>query len=150
MVDEQTARAFVARLDGVDELRVRATSFFYYDPERTLDRSKHHPFATIVADDEHDAASRLSRPGVFRVNVGVGREEYRRLFGPEPAWGKDGGPVETGHDFAALDAFLPHPIYAPMAWICVLSPDKAWPQAQAYLRAAHAEAALRYPRTSTG
>lgn len=143
MVDEDAVRAFLSSLDGVDELRVRCTSFFYYDPDRSLDRTRHHPFATVVADDEHDAASRLSRPGVFRVNVGVGREAYRARFGPEPPWG-DGGPVATGHDFAALDAFLPHPVYAPLSWICVLCPERTWAETQAYLREAHARAKERY------
>ena len=52
--------------------------FFSLDPE------KHWPnFATIVTTDEHDegAPSNLSRPGVFRLNIGVGRETFERLVG---------------------------------------------------------------------
>jgi hypothetical protein len=40
---------------------------------------KHWPnFATIVTTDEHDegAPSDLARPGVFRLNIGVGRETF--------------------------------------------------------------------------
>jgi hypothetical protein len=33
--------------------------------------------------------------------------------------------VDTGHDFTALNQILPHPIYAPQSWICVLNPSKA-------------------------
>ena len=41
------------------------------------------PFATIVTKDYtgFDTASDLNRPGVFRLNVGVGRDTFRALFG---------------------------------------------------------------------
>lgn len=76
---------------------------------------KHWPnFATIVTTDEHDegAPSDLARPGVFRLNVGVGRETFERLVGSihDP-------------DFAALDTILPHPVYAKQRWISILNPS---------------------------
>ena len=41
----------------------------------SLDESHWPNFATIVTTDEHDLGepSRLSRPGVFRLNLGVGK-----------------------------------------------------------------------------
>ncbi|MGH8601673.1 MAG: DUF6194 family protein [Gammaproteobacteria bacterium] len=36
-----------------------------------------------------------------------------------------GGVVDTGHDFAALDQLLPHPVYGWMSWVCVLKPSIA-------------------------
>jgi hypothetical protein len=65
---------------------------------------KHWPnFATIVTTDEHDMGnpSNLARPGVFRLNIGVGRETFERLVG-----------TMQSPDYAALDRFLPHPVYA--------------------------------------
>jgi hypothetical protein len=32
--------------------------------------------------------------------------------------------VATGHDFTATDVLMPHPVYAWMGWVQVLSPSK--------------------------
>jgi hypothetical protein len=78
---------------------------------------KHWPnFATIVTTDEHDegAPSDLARPGVFRLNIGVGRETFERLVGSMEA-----------PDYAALDRLLPHPVYARQLWMSILNPSDA-------------------------
>jgi len=61
-------------------------TFFSYDPDRNLEPKHRFPFATIVTKDygDFDCASQLNRPGVFRLNIGVSRETYRSLFGPQP------------------------------------------------------------------
>ena len=72
---------------------------------------------------DFDSASDLNRLGVFRLNIGVSRETWRALFGAEPpraAADDDGG---RGHDFAALDRLLPHPVYGRQYWVCVLNPS---------------------------
>jgi hypothetical protein len=96
--------------DG-DVVEALGATFFSLDPET------HWPnFATIVTTDEHDegAPSRLSRPGTFRLNLGVGRETFERLVGSiaEP-------------DDAAFDRILPHPVYAKQRWISILNPSDA-------------------------
>jgi hypothetical protein len=83
--------------------------FFSLDPER------HFPnFATIVTTDEHDegAPSDLARAGVFRLNIGVGRETFERLVGSmsEP-------------DYTAFDRIFPHPVYARQLWISIINPS---------------------------
>ena len=83
----------------------------------SLDTEKHWPnFATIVTTDEHDegAPSNLARPGVFRLNIGVGRETFERLVGSvtEPA-------------YAEFDRLLPHPVYAKQLWMSILNPSDA-------------------------
>ena len=82
----------------------------------SLDEQHWPNFATIVTTDEHDmgAPSNLSRPGVFRLNLGVSRATFRRLVGSlaEP-------------DFAAFDTLLPHPVYAKQLWISILNPSEA-------------------------
>ena len=92
-------------------------SFFIYDPGRQLPPARQFPFATIVTKDygDFDCASQLNRPGVFRLNIGVSKETYRSLFGPQPSSPPAGSAVGTGHDFTALDQLLPHPVYAPMS-----------------------------------
>ena len=94
-----------------DVVAALGASFFSLDPE------KHFPnFATIVTTDEHDegAPSNLARAGVFRLNIGVGRETFERIVqsGGEP-------------DYATLDRFFPHPVYAKQLWISILNPSDA-------------------------
>ena len=81
----------------------------------SLDAEKHWPnFATIVTTDEHDEGtpSNLSRPGVFRLNIGVGRTTFERLVGSM-----------SKPDYAAFDRVLPHPVYAKQLWISILNPS---------------------------
>ena len=106
-------------------------TFFIYDPDRNLPPNRQIPFATIVTKDygDFDRASNLDRPDVFRLNIGVGKDTYRSLFGPQPPSPGAAGVVDTGHDFAALDQLLPHPFYATMSWVCVLNPSPATFQA---------------------
>lgn len=99
------------------------------------------PFATLVTSDQHDAASDLNRPGVYRLNLGVRRDTYTALFGaipkPDAAWGV----IDTGHDYAALDTLMPHPVYAPLGWICVMNPGAAtFERLHPLLREAHEKA----------
>ena len=93
-------------------------TFFSYDPRHDLDPARRFPFATIVTKDYtgFDEASRLDRPDVFRLNIGVSRDTYHALFGQAP------GNVDTentDHDFSALDRLMPHPVYAQQSWACV-------------------------------
>jgi hypothetical protein len=94
---------------GVEVVEAFGGSFFFIDPERKF------PFATLVSgDDEYDKFSDLSRPGVFRLSVGVGKQTFQALFAS----------TET-HDFTALDKIMPHPVYGKMYWACVLNPSAA-------------------------
>ncbi len=103
---------------GVETTTAYGYTFFFYRSERKM------PFATLGAqDDDYDRASNLNREGVFRLNIGVSRDTYRALFGPQPAAPGPEGVVATGHDFTALDQLLPHPVYAPQSWVCVLNPS---------------------------
>jgi len=108
---EAITRAILERYPETKVAIALGATFFSLD-------EKHWPnFATIVTTDEHDegAPSRLNaRPGVFRLNIGVGRPTFERLVGPmrEP-------------DYAALDTLLPHPTYAKQLWISILNPSEA-------------------------
>lgn len=97
--------------------------FLIYDPNRDLAPNRRFPFATIVTKDygDFDCASNLNRPGVFRLNISVGKETYRSLFGLQPS----ADVVEKGHDFTALDQLMPHPVYAAQSWICILNPSES-------------------------
>jgi len=110
---------------GVVVAEASGDFFYMYDPERDLPPERRFPFATLVTGDRYDQVSQLDRPSVFRLNIGVSRDTYRALFGPPPARLGPDGIAETGHDFTALDQLLPHPVYAPQAWVSVLNPSEA-------------------------
>ena len=139
----------VASRDAGSPEVVWGDTFFSYDPGRQLPPARRFPFATIVTKDygDFDCASQLNRPGVFRLNIGVSKETYRSLFGPQPPPPPAGSVVETGHDFTALDQLLPHPVYAPMSWVCVLNPGAATFQAvRPLLAEAYQLAVSRYAK----
>ena len=103
---------------GVETVEAAGFTFFFYGPDRMM------PFATLgTEDDVYDRASDLDRPGVFRLNIGVSRDTYTRMFGLHPAAPGESRMVDTGHDFTALDQLIPHPVYAPQSWVCGLNPS---------------------------
>jgi Family of unknown function (DUF6194) len=93
-------------------------TFFSRDPEGKF------PFATIVTKDYpgFDTASDLDRPGVYRVNVGVGRRRYQELFGHGPEAHAE---HRDDYDYTAADRVIPHPVYAVQSWISVVNPGPA-------------------------
>ena len=78
----------------------------------SVDAEKHWPnFATLVTTNEHDDASDLDRPGVFRLNLGVDRSTFEAIDASSP-----------DPDFRAFDTLLPHPVYGQQLWISILNP----------------------------
>jgi hypothetical protein len=124
-------------------------TFFYYAPQHDLDPKHRLPIATIVTKDygDFDNASQLNRPDVFRLNIGVGRDTYRALFGRAP--GED-VTARTDDDFAALDRLMPHPVYGLQSWVCVLNPSAETFEAVKPLMAeAYSRAATRHASSQT-
>lgn len=146
MDQEAIIDSIAATFAGVATLRPTdgpgtGDTFFYADPAGNLDPARQLPFATIVTKDygEFDNASNLDRPGVLRLNIGVSRDTFCRLFGHAPG---EATPERTECDYAALDRLMPHPVYAAQSWVCVLNPSPATLDeikpllAEAYTRAA--------------
>ncbi len=104
--------------DGAPEVS-RGDRFFY-----TGGGDRRRPFATIVSRDVpgFDEASRLDRPGVFRLNVELGRRGFTAEFGYPPAELPERLP---GVDAARLDTVIPHPAYGTYGWASVLNPGPA-------------------------
>ena len=106
---EAITRIILERYPETDVVEALGATFFSLDPE------KHFPnFATIVWTDDFDQASGLSRPGTFRLNLGVSRETFDRLVGSA-----------TDPDYTAFDRLVPHPVYARQHYISILNPSDA-------------------------
>ncbi|GGR32008.1 hypothetical protein GCM10008957_48270 [Deinococcus ruber] len=112
--------------------------FFFAPPPAGKPADHRLPFATLQISDEYDQASNLSRPGVFRLNIGVRRATFQALFASGDA---------APHDFTALDTLLPHPVYAASSWLCILNPSRAtFERLKPLLAEAYEQAAGRLAR----
>ena len=126
-MDQDAIRAYVSEtFDGVDAWVAGpgdgspeiawGDTFFIYDPERAFEGGWRMPFATIITKDyPDDDVSHLDRDGIFRLNIGIGKESFVSLLGDD---------LEVPRDMAALDTILPHPVYGRMHWVCVLNPSR--------------------------
>jgi hypothetical protein len=103
-------------------LNTNGEKTLFYNPDNLLTKGIY--FVTIKeADGQNDKASDLNREGVFRLNLGVTKTTYEKLFGPKPSRPAKGGIVNTGHDFTKLNQLTPHPIYAWLHWVAILNPE---------------------------
>ena len=130
--------------DGSPEI-AWGDSFFYYDPDDSPE-DRRMPFTTIVTKnyDGFDEASDLNRPGVFRLNISVGRTAFEELIGYPPT---DHADHANEPDYTAIDQLIPHPVYAPQAWVCIINPgDRTCDQARTLITNARAKAAERHRR----
>jgi hypothetical protein len=73
-------------------------------------------------DGPNDESSRLSRPSVYRFAFQLTRTAFADRFGAVPARPPRGGVIALDFDPAALNQLTPHPIYAWMRWVQILSP----------------------------
>ena len=121
----------VSAFEGVEVAYNGDDAFLFVGEERTL------PFATIVTSDAYDTVSDLDRAGVYRLNLGVAKASFQRLFGD----------ADAVHDMTELDALLPHPTYGKLWWVCVLNPgERTFEAVRELTREAHGLAAARYAK----
>lgn len=120
---------------GVETTTNLGYTFFFYREERI------HAFATIASTgNEYEQVSRLDRPGVYRLNIGVSRETFKSLFGADKVNVSD-------YDFTVLDTLLPHPDYSAQFFICVLSPgDETFEKIHPLLAEAYEIAVRKFNR----
>jgi len=146
MVDADGMTRYIREtFDGVNVIENSGDTFFIYDPDGDLPPRRMLPFATIVTDDNYDRVSELSRPGAYRLNIGLTKATYSSRFGAAPTRRDEHGIFETGFDYARRDTVLPHPVYAGQHWVCVVTPGAATLDAvRALLAEAHGFAARKY------
>lgn len=116
--------ALEATFTGLAPKATWGETSLFYNPDGVLPNGVY--FCTIKErDGANDRASQLDRPGVFRLALGLPPVRYEQMFGPRPARPPKGGAVLTDDDFTATDLLMPHPVYAWMGWVQVLSPSAA-------------------------
>jgi hypothetical protein len=155
-VTEEDIIQFVGALPGVVVVTAGADNgapevawgdtFFFYDPDGDTPGDRRMPFATIVIHDYagFDTASDLNRPGVFRLNIAVGRDLFEETLGYPPAAHAE---HHADHDYTAADRVFPHPMYAAQGWVSIVNPGAATAdRAQTLLTRAHAREIARHDR----
>jgi hypothetical protein len=123
MNEAQISQYITETFEGVDVVTDSGNSFFFYNPDHRF------PFVTLVTSDLYDQFSNLNRQSVFRLNIGIGKQTFRSLFGdPVRSSGSDSAEISgenfSDYDFTALDQVMPHPVYGRMYWVCVLNPSE--------------------------
>jgi hypothetical protein len=77
----------------------------FYNPNQVLKRGVY--VLTIKGKDgDHDKGSNLNREGIFRVNIGLRRATFLKMFGMLPKRPNAGEIVEMPYDFTTLEALI--------------------------------------------
>lgn len=144
MSPESIVQLLTSTLDGVVPKSSWGETSLFYNPDNLLPNGVY--FCTIKEKNgDNDKSSKLDRESVFRVSIGAGETNYLRLFGTKPKRPEKGGIVNTGHDFSKLDELMPHPIYAWMSWVQILSPSNSSFEAiTPIINNAHARAVVKF------
>src|SRR6266581_2419096 len=106
--EAQISQYIIETCEGVDVVADSGNRFFFYNPERNVPPDHRFPFVTLVTNDLYDQFSNLNRPSVFRLNIGIGKQTFRSLFGDSArSSGRDRAQISGEHlsddDFTALD-----------------------------------------------
>jgi hypothetical protein len=83
-------------------------------------------FASVKdRDGPNDKASKLGREGVYRFAFCLPPERFAERFGEPPRRPPKGGAVDlSAFDLTRLGELMPHPVYAWMRWVQILSPTR--------------------------
>ena len=124
MTPDDVLAALQATFAGLAPKLTWGETSLFYNPHGIFPNGVY--FCTIKErDGANDRASHLDRSGVFRLALGLPPGRYEQTFGPRPQRPPKGGVVLTADDFTAIDVLMPHPVYAWMGWVQVLSPSAA-------------------------
>lgn len=142
MNEEEIISFITTNFKDVKTVMANGDTFFFNDPLQKF------PFATLVTSDFNDQFSNLSRPGIFRLNIGPSKASFQSLFGTPPASkASDYDPI-PGYDYTVLDKVIPHPVYGRMYWVSILNPslETFTSQVQSLLADAYDLSAERYAK----
>ena len=129
MNGSEVSQYIIETFEDVDVVTESGNSFFFYNPAN-IPPDHRFPFVTLMTNDLNDQFSNLNRPSVFRLNIGVGKQTFRSLFGDPSLLPSmrdsvmSSGVNTSDYDFTALDQVMPHPVYGRMLWVCVLNPNE--------------------------
>ena len=113
-------------MENFDDVVIKAKygeTTYFYNKDKTLPHGVYF-FTIKESDGPNDKASRLDRPGVFRVSWQLERAEFEEKFGDLPPRPAKGESISTNFDLSRLDTHLPHAVYGWMGWSMILAPKR--------------------------
>ena len=122
---EEILRDLLGLDPGLRQERYWGEQSLFYNPGRVA------PLGVIFAsvkdhDGANDRSANLSRDGVYRFAFCLAEGTYAERFGDVPARPRKGGVVALrDYDPTRLNELMPHPVYAWMRWVQILSPTRA-------------------------
>jgi hypothetical protein len=131
MNELQVTQALINLGDQITTTEVDGVTFFFFGGDHMF------PFATLVTrDNDYDRFSNLDRPGVYRLNFELTKQEFRERFGNEELY-----------DFTALDRLMPHPTYGVNSWVSIINPSpETFASMEPLLRGSYDLAVMRQER----
>ena len=146
MTTEEILNYCLENLEGTVLVESWGEKGIFYNPDHTLKRGV-YILTVKEKDGDNDKGSDLNRDGVYRVNLGIRKKSFSALFGKVPKRPSAGGIVDMDYDFTALDKILPHPVYAWMAWVCVLNPSgQTFEELKPYIQEAYEYAKEKFKK----
>lgn len=112
---------YCKQLEDVNVVNSYGETSVFYNPNMRWKRGI-YVLTIKEKDGPNDKASNLNRDGIYRVNLGIRKETFIKLFDQLPARPKAGEVVSMNFDFTVLNQILPHPVYAWMGWVSILNP----------------------------
>lgn len=124
MTSNEILEYCLKNLDGTILVNSWGEHGIFYNPGGNLKRGI-YVLTVKEKDGDNDKSSKLDREDVYRVNLGVRKDTFSKMFGQTPKRPDKGCVVDMDYDFSSIDTLLPHPVYAWMGWICVLNPSES-------------------------
>lgn len=115
-------KIIINRYKGLAPQNTWGEKSYFYNPENLFSRGTY--FITIKQKDgENDSASNLNRNGVYRINSGATKNDFKNLFGDRPNRPSKGGIIDGPWNFEEKNVIMPHPVYGWAGWVCVINPN---------------------------
>ena len=122
MTPDAILKYCLENLDGTILVNSWGERGIFYNPAGKLKRGI-YVLTVKEKDGDNDKSSKLDRKDVYRMNLGIRKNSFSKIFGPLPKRPAKGCTVDMNCDFSSINVLLPHPVYAWMGWICVLNPS---------------------------
>lgn len=123
MIPDEVLEYCLKELEGTVLVSSWGERGIFYNPDNKLKRGV-YVLTVKEKDGENDKGSDLNRENVYRVNLGVRKDTFVKMFGVMPKRPVKSGIVDMPYDFSVINKIIPHPVYAWMGWICVLNPSE--------------------------
>ncbi len=122
MTSNEISDFVLSSFSGLKVVDAWGEKSFFYNPYNLLKRGVY--FCTVKEKDgANDKASELERDNIFRVNFGLSKKTFLKIFPILPKRSTKGNTIDGPYDFRTLDVLTPHPIYGWMTWVSILNPS---------------------------